>query len=554
MRNTGTQKKTTKGRRWLAGVLAAALALGLAACGGPGEGTAAGSSEAGSTEAGSTAAGSSEAGSAAASGEGAKEMRFGSTGYFAAETLDPANGWDGWYMTFDGALETLFKLDENMEPEPALALSCESSDYITWTLKLREDVTFQSGAPMTGEAVKACLERTYETSVRAQEQIALASIEAEGQTLTIRLQGENVTLMSDLTDPLWSVYDTENSDYATAVYGTGPYRITEFEPFVETVVVKYEGYWGGEPKLDSARLITISDTEALSMALQNGEIDMAVAMPTSAISLFENNPAFVVDAVTTSRGSRMYYNMQRPAMQDPAVRQAIAMCLDREGIAQSIYHGMATPSYGIFPDFLSYGGTEGLVLTVDGYDPEGAAQVLAEAGWADTNGNGILDKDGVELSLRAITFASRKELSQVLELLQAELLGIGIDLKVDVMENTADVQNSGDFDLDCETGVMVPTGNAQYFFNMMAVTGGSSNYSYYSNPELDSLAGTLAVTADEGERDSLIRQMVQMLLDDNALTVFNHQKMVNIYSSAVSGYATHPSEYYLLDVHTDIQR
>ena len=160
----------------------------------------------------------------------------------------------------------------------------------------------------------------------------------------------------------------------------------------------------------------------------------------------------------------------------------------------------------------------------------------------------------MELSLRAITFASRKELSQVLELLQAELLSIGVELKVDVMENTADVQNSGDFDLDCETGVMVPTGNAQYFFNMMAVTGGSSNYSYYSNQELDSLAATLAVTSDDAERDSLIRQMVQMILDDNALTVFNHQKMVNIYSADVRGFSTHPSEYYLLDMNTDIQR
>ncbi len=534
------RKKARGGKRWLAAVLALVLAAGMTACGGSGETTAADSSGAGS--------------SAEAGGEEAKVMRFGSTGYFAAETLDPANGWDGWYMTFDGALETLFKLDENMEPEAALAVSCETSDNITWTITLREGVTFQSGAPMTAEAVKACLERTYETSNRAQEQLAIDSIEAEGQVLTIHLQGVNVTLQSDLTDPLWSVYDTENSDYTTVVYGTGPYRITSFEPFVETVVSKYADYWGGEPKLDEARLITISDTEALSMALQNGEIDMAVAMPTSAISLFADNEAFVVDAVTTSRGNRLYYNMQRPAMQDPAVRQAIAMCLDREGIAESIYNGMATPSYGIFPDFLSYGGTEGLTLTVDHYDPAGAAQVLADAGWADTNGNGILDKDGVELSLRAITFASRKELSQVLELLQAELLSIGVELKVDVMENTADVQNSGDFDLDCETGVMVPTGNAQYFFNMMAVTGGSSNYSYYSNQELDSLAATLAVTSDDAERDSLIRQMVQMILDDNALTVFNHQKMVNIYSADVTGFSTHPSEYYLLDMNTDIQR
>ena len=97
------RKKARGGKRWLAAVLALVLAAGMTACGGSGETTAADSSGAGS--------------SAEAGGEEAKVMRFGSTGYFAAETLDPANGWDGWYMTFDGALETLFKLDENMEPE-----------------------------------------------------------------------------------------------------------------------------------------------------------------------------------------------------------------------------------------------------------------------------------------------------------------------------------------------------------------------------------------------------------------------------------------------------
>ncbi len=528
-------------KRALAAALAAVLALGLFGCGGR-------------KDQGTTAAGTTQQGTTAGEAAEAKVMRLGSTGYFAAETMDPANGWDGWYMMFDGALETLFKLDETISPVPALALSCKSEDYVTWTIELRDDVTFQSGRKMTAEAVKACFERTWEQSARAKEQISIESIEASGQTLTIRLSEADVTLMNDLTDPLWSVYDTENSDYTGTMYGTGPYIITEFEPFTETVVEKYEGYWGGEPKLDGARLITISDAESLSMALQNGEIDLAVSMPTSSVSLFEDSDEFVVDAVTTSRGNRMYYNLDRPAMKDEAVRKAIAMCIDRDGVAAAIYNGMAEPSWGIYPDFLSYGGTEGLTLSVDRYDPQGAAKLLAGAGWSDTDGDGILDKDGVSLSLRAVTFASRVEMGQFLELLQAELSGIGIELKVDVMENTDDVVASGDYDLDCESGVMAPTGNAQYFINMMFVTGGSSNFSHYSNPQVDALAAELAKTADEKERDAIVRQIVQMVLDDNAMTVYNHQKMVNVYSKDVKGYSTHPSEYYLLDVNTDIER
>ena len=191
---------------------------------------------------------------------------------------------------------------------------------------------------------------------------------------------------------------------------------------------------------------------------------------------------------------------------------------------------------------------------MDKYDPEGAAKLLAEAGWSDSDGDGILDKDGVKLELKAITFASRKELAQMLELLQAELGTIGIKLNVEVMESTADAVKAGEYDLDCETGVMVPTGNPQYFINLMLVTGASSNYSHYSNAKLDELAKTLSGTADEAERIDLVRQMVQMVLDDNAMTVYNHQMMTNIYTSAVKGFSTHPSEYYLLDVNTDIER
>lgn len=541
-------KKTMK--KVVAAVVAAMMMLSLAACGGKKTDDTAAAEK-------TTAAAGEETKAAeetkTSDGE-MKVMNFGSTGYFATEKLDPANGWDGWYMMYHGTTETLFKLDETITPRPFLAQSCESDDNLNWTITLRDDVTFQNGEKMTGDAVRKCFERTYELSDRAKEQIPIESIEADGQTVTIHLQSENVTLLNDLTDPLWSVYDSENSNFEDALYCTGPYIVTEFEPYVETVVKKYDGYWGGDPKLDEAHFITISDTEALSMALQNGEIDLAVAMPTSAISTFEGNSEFVVDAVTTSRGNRMYYNMDRPAMADVAVRKAIAMCIDRDGVAASIYNGMATPSWGIFPEFLPYGGTEGLTLSVDQYDPEGAKALLAEAGWSDTNGDGTLDKDGVELSLRAITFSSRKELGQFLELLQAELSGIGIKLQVDVLENTSDVTASGDYDLDCETGVMAPTGNPQYFINIMAVTGASSNYSHYSNPELDALAAELEKTADENMRIELVHQIVQMILDDNALTVYNHQKFTNIYSSNVKNFGTHPSEYYLLDVNTDIER
>ena len=483
-----------------------------------------------------------------------KVMNLGSTGYFASSTMDPAFDYDGWYMMYNGTTETLFKLDENIAPQPWLATSCETTDNINWTVTLRDNVTFQNGEKMTGEAVKKCFERTFEENSRAKDQIAIASLEADGQDLIFHLEKESVALMNDLCDPLWSVYDSENSDYEENLYCTGPYMITEFEPFAETVVEKYDGYWGGEPKLDEAHLITIDDTEALTMALQSGEIDMAVAMPTSAISTFAEDDHFVVDSVVTTRENYIDFNMERPLMQDDAVRQAIAMSIDRDSIASAIYSDMAEPSWGIFPDIVSFGGTEGIDLKISEYDPEGAAKVLEEAGWADTDGDGILDKDGQKLELSAITFSSRKELGQVLELIQSDMAEMGVSIQVQSLENFAEIVEQNDYDMVCNTGVLAPTGNPQYLIDIMLTTGASNNYANYSDPKVDELAEQLSGTSGEEERADLVKQITQIVLDDNSKVVYNHQMFTNVYTKDVTNFSTHPSEYYLLDVNTDLEK
>ena len=91
-----------------------------------------------------------------------KVLNAGSTSYFYAESMDPSNSWDGWEMQYYGITENLLKLDEDFNVEPWLAKSVEQIDDLTWKFELRDDVTFTNGEKMTGDAVKACLERTYE--------------------------------------------------------------------------------------------------------------------------------------------------------------------------------------------------------------------------------------------------------------------------------------------------------------------------------------------------------------------------------------------------------
>ena len=90
-------------------------------------------------------------------------------------SLDLAQSWDSWYTSRWGITETLYKLDENLEPQPFLAESCEMADNKTWVINLRDDVTFQNGNKMTAESVKLCWERTSQINARFNELLYIDS-------------------------------------------------------------------------------------------------------------------------------------------------------------------------------------------------------------------------------------------------------------------------------------------------------------------------------------------------------------------------------------------
>jgi ABC-type transport system substrate-binding protein len=133
-------------------------------------------------------------------------------------------------------------------------------------------------------------------------------------------------------------------------------------------------------------------------------------------------------------------------VQDQALRDAIGMCIDREAFAEVVYNGYATASYGVYPASLPYGSTDGFELKVTGYDPEGAAALLAENGYEDTDGDGILEKDGQAVSLKLITYSYNNQCIQLADMLQAELAGIGVDVHIETMDVLDDTVAADDFD------------------------------------------------------------------------------------------------------------
>ena len=171
---------------------------------------------------------------------------------------------------------------------------------------------------------------------------------------------------------------------------------------------------------------------------------------------------------------------------------------------------------------------------------------LAEAGYEDTDGDGILDKDGKKLSFKVITYSYNNNCIQLADMLQAELAQIGIDISIETMDVLDDALASGDYDIAILNYAMAPIGTPSYFINMVFTTGASNNYGGYSNEKVDALAAEISSTADTAKADALTKELSQQVLDDNAFAFVADQQLIFVYSNRVKGVQINPTEYYLV--------
>lgn len=459
-------------------------------------------------------------------------------------SLDLAQSWDSWYTMRWGITETLYKLDENLEPYPFLAESCEMIDETTWRITLRNDVTFQNGNKLTADSLKACWERTAGINARFNEILYIDSMEAEGQILTVKTTKAVPAFLNGLCEPLTAVMDVStDADPASEPIGTGPFKAVSYEVKSKCVVEKYAEYWGGEPKADGAVINIIGDTSTLSMAQQNGESDVSVSMPGSSLELFSDTAKYQVDGVPGSRGQIVYFNYSNEALQELAVRQAISMVIDKDNYASIINKDASVSTNGLYPDFMAYGETE----ETYNYDLDKAAKILDDAELTDSDGDGIREINGRNISLRLVTYTTKAELPLYCNEISSSAKEIGIDIKVETYESVADQQKTGDFDMLMISMTMCPTGDPQYFADITLKTGGSGNYGGYSNVKVDALIEELEVEFDEERRTELAGKIQKEVLADAGYIVIGHAKYYYVMGSNVEGLHTNPSEYYLLD-------
>ncbi len=467
------------------------------------------------------------------------------------ETVDPHRTYNGWACIRYGIGETLVRYTDSMDLEPWLAADWSNDGSCTWTVTLREGVKFSSGRDMDGEAVKQCLEHLLETHDRAPGDTKIVEIQADGQVLTITTSEPNPALMNYLGDPYGCIIDVDASDFdAGIVAGTGPYVVKELVTDDHLTLVPNTAYWDGTPKLDELTIRTISNGDTLSAALQAGDIDAAYGMAYEAYPNFENG-GYQFSSIQTSRAFFGSMNMTSPIIQDAAVRKAIAMGINKEGFVKTLLDGHGVAANGAFPDgFSGFGGEK---VTTEGYDPEGAKAVLEAAGWVDSDGDGIREKDGVKLTIRWLTYPSRQELPLLAESAQASLKEIGIEVDINCTANRREfLADMTSWDIYASAMVTAPSGDPQYFFTSCCAPGMSYNFGAYENEEVTALIEALSQEFDTAKRGKMAVELQQKILDDNAYVFCSFLQMNMISKENVQNYTAHACDYYQVTAQLDI--
>ena len=250
-----------------------------------------------------------------------------------ADTLEPTEQYFSWVITRYGVGENLVRFDENGELEPSLAEEWKvSDDKLTWEFKIRDGVKFSNGNPLTAEAVKSSLDRTFRKSKRADGFFKPTSIVADGQTLKISTEKPVAILPQCLADPLFLIIDTSDNveEYTTnAPICTGPYVFKEFVPTEYAIVERNENYWGGKPGLAKVTFKCINDQSTRALSLKSGEIGVAYNLKIENKADFEGQDDINIQELKSLRSTYAFMN-QHGALGDLALRQALLRALDKK--------------------------------------------------------------------------------------------------------------------------------------------------------------------------------------------------------------------------------
>ena len=351
------------------------------------------------------------------------------------ETLDPTQGWGHGNSPIVQSTLVKYTADLTFTNDLATGYTL-SDDGLVWTFTLRDDAYFTDGEPVTAADVAF----TLETAKAAQGSVDLTYMESaaarDETTVVVTLSQPTSIFLNTLASIGIVPRHAYSEEYGRNPIGSGPYQFVEWRPQEQILFTANENYYGGAPAIKDVAIVFMSEDAALA-AVQSGQVDVAYSTATLGTTEVEgyhveaitsaDNRGFTLPVLpdrgeTTASGAPIGNNVTC----NLEIRQAIAYAIDRQLVADVVLSGFGRPAYSE-NDGMPWNNPEVVIET----DPAYARRLLSDAGWADTDGDGIVERDGLRAEFTCV-YPSGDSVRQAVAMAAAEQVReVGIQINVE---------------------------------------------------------------------------------------------------------------------------
>lgn len=467
------------------------------------------------------------------------------------DSLNPGNGLLAEsYTLYELVYDTPIGINPAGEFVPELATEWSvADDGVTWTMTIRDDAVFHDGEPVTAEDVAFSIQ-LYKDTTDFPYMPSYASffetIEAPDETTVVLTTAEpignfeaNIVFMYVLPQHIWADAGDPIEFQNREMIGSGPFQLAEFQRREFTRLEANEDYWNGRPNIDGVIFQTYRNSDARVQALTNGDVHAISEYPPTAYTALnnaENVQTHIADIAAGGDIRDILFNMVspedcptddggectgHPALQDVDVRRALAMAMDKQQLIDVALLGLGSQGVGFVPPGLGdyFIGTDADIA----YDVAGANALLDQAGYTDTDGDGIRectsgqDCPTGDLTLRFNYPDDIDTAPREAELISDMWNAVGVRIEIGALDSdtlTSICCPTFDYDVilwgwgsDPDPGFLLSVTTCAEIPTGYSETG-------YCSEEYDQLYAEQGTEVDRDARIAIVHEMQQMLLDE----------------------------------------
>lgn len=457
--------------------------------------------------------------------------------------------------------EGLTVWNENMETVPVLAevvpspenglvrVGDDGSLEVTW--KLRPGVRWQDGEPFTSADIAFTVATINDPAYNPESTDGFDLIEEvrtpDEHTAIVRYREVYAAYQDQFWRGALPKHLLEGKDmnafpqYDRNPVGTGPYKVKEWKTGEYLLLERNPDYWRGVPKIRQILFRFLPSSNTRVNQLRSGEVHVVDNVPLDKLDELQDAHGLVLSHTMANSYAHVALNLREvPAFRDLRVRQAIAHAIDRKAIAEEVLGGVVTVvdsviqpmSWAFDPDVHFYE-----------YDPAKSRALLREAGYVDTDGDGIVEKDGVPLSFPGTTRAGHAEWEMVLQVLQAQLKAVGIRMEIRNYEPTllGELWFSGKLPFFLSAWTLPADPDITLFFASDRTPPRGRNIYYYQNQELTRLLYASAETIDRAKRKELLFRAQEIVAREVPVIPLYNRTLVSAFPASLRNVKPNPT-------------